>query len=181
MPHRPRPEATLAHDFAGLAAVIHSIVRKSLLRQAEPRPHQASTHLAQICACRDARMCAAGQQSRRLRDPELPDCRSAVRRLRGRLMDPATRGVLEVARGVLEELDIDVLLDRVLESAQELTDARYAALGVLNEPKTELARFLTRGIDEDARATIGSLPCGRGVLGALISDPVPLRVADVGR
>jgi signal transduction histidine kinase len=96
-------------------------------------------------------------------------------------MDPATRGVLEVARGVLEELDIDVLLDRVLESAQELTDARYAALGVLNEPKTELARFLTRGIDEDARATIGSLPCGRGVLGALISDPVPLRVADVGR
>jgi len=95
-------------------------------------------------------------------------------------MDRTTRAVIEVARGVLEELDLDLLLDRVLDAAQELTEARYAALGVLNEPQTELARFLTRGIDEEARARIGSLPSGRGVLGTLISDPAPLRVADVG-
>ncbi|HYM54460.1 MAG TPA: GAF domain-containing protein [Solirubrobacteraceae bacterium] len=82
---------------------------------------------------------------------------------------------------MLAELDLDVVLDRVLESAQELTEARYAALGVLNESKTELGRFLTRGIDESAHAAIGSLPSGRGVLGALITDPVPLRVSDVGR
>jgi signal transduction histidine kinase len=52
---------------------------------------------------------------------------------------------------------------------------------VLNESKTELARFLTRGVDESAHASIGALPSGRGVLGALISDPTPLRVTDVGR
>jgi signal transduction histidine kinase len=100
---------------------------------------------------------------------------------RGKLMDRTTSGILEVARSVLAELDLDVVLDRVLESAQELTEARYAALGVLNEPKTELARFLTRGIDESAHSAIGALPSGRGVLGALIEDPAPLRLSDVGQ
>jgi signal transduction histidine kinase len=96
-------------------------------------------------------------------------------------VDRATQGILEVARSVLAELDLDVVLDRVLESAQELTEARYAALGVLNDSKTELARFVTRGIDEATHAAIGSLPRGRGVLGALIEEPAPLRLADVGR
>ncbi len=96
-------------------------------------------------------------------------------------MDAPTQAVLDVARGVLAELDLDVVLDRVLEAAQTLTEARYAALGVLNEPRTELARFLTRGIDETTRSAIGPLPRGRGVLGALIEEPVPLRLADVGR
>src|SRR5664280_720059 len=95
-------------------------------------------------------------------------------------MDRPTQGILEVARSVLSELDLDVVLDRVLEAAQELTHARYAAVGVLNESRTELARFLTRGIDQAAHGAIGSLPRGRGVLGALINDPVPLRVGDVG-
>jgi len=95
-------------------------------------------------------------------------------------MDRTTRGILEVARSVLAELDLDVVLDRVLEAAQDLTDARYAALGVLSESRTELARFLTRGIDEDTHAAIGSLPSGRGVLGVLIKDPMPLRFDDVG-
>jgi signal transduction histidine kinase len=97
------------------------------------------------------------------------------------LIDRTTQGILELARSVLEELDLDQVLDRVLESAQELTEARYAALGVLNESRTELASFLTRGIDEAAQATIGALPRGRGVLGALISAPEPLRLQDVGR
>jgi signal transduction histidine kinase len=95
-------------------------------------------------------------------------------------MDRTTRGILGVARSVLVELDLDVVLYRVLEAAQDLTDARYAALGVLSESKTELARFLTRGIDEDTHAAIGSLPSGRGVLGVLIKDPAPLRFDDVG-
>lgn len=95
-------------------------------------------------------------------------------------MDRATHGILEVARGVLADLDTDTVLERVLEAAKELTEARYAALGVLNESRTELARFLTSGIDEVAHAAIGSLPRGRGVLGALIENPAPLRLADVG-
>jgi signal transduction histidine kinase len=73
------------------------------------------------------------------------------------------------------------VLGRVLESARELTGARYAALGVLDESRTGLARFLTLGVDEVTRQRIGPLPRGRGVLGELIVDPVPLRLADVGR
>jgi two-component system, NarL family, sensor histidine kinase DevS len=95
-------------------------------------------------------------------------------------MDKAARGALDLACGVLAELDLDVVLERVLESAQELTGARYAALGVLDESRSELSRFITRGIDEPAHAAIGALPRGRGVLGALIEAPVPLRLANVG-
>ncbi len=95
-------------------------------------------------------------------------------------MDRAVRGVLDLARDVLAELDLDVVLERVLDSARELTGARYAALGVLDESRSELAQFITRGIDDATHATIGALPRGRGVLGALIEDPVPLRLEDVG-
>ena len=62
-----------------------------------------------------------------------------------------------------------------------MTGARYAALGVLDETRGELSRFLTVGIDEPTRRLIGPLPTGRGVLGELIRTPVPLRIADVGR
>jgi hypothetical protein len=88
--------------------------------------------------------------------------------------------LLEVAGGVLGELDLDVVLDRVLHSARALTGARYAALGVLDASRTELARFITVGIDERVRAEFGVLPRGRGVLGELIRDPVLLRLAEVG-
>lgn len=94
-------------------------------------------------------------------------------------MDPATRSVLSLARSVLGELDLDVVLERVLEASRELTGAKYAALGVLDETRRELARFLTVGIDEATRREVGPLPRGRGVLGELITDPVPLRLADV--
>lgn len=80
----------------------------------------------------------------------------------------------------MAELDLDAVLDRVLAAAQELTGAKYAALGVLDEDRSRLERFLTRGIDEETRKAIGDLPRGRGVLGVLISDPRPLRLSDVG-
>jgi signal transduction histidine kinase len=95
-------------------------------------------------------------------------------------MDQATEGVLKVARSVLEQLDVDEVLGRVLDAARELTGARYAALGVLDESREGLARFLTRGVDEAGRHAIGTLPTGRGVLGELIRHPRPLRLADVG-
>jgi len=96
------------------------------------------------------------------------------------VVDRSTQEILEVARSVLGELDLDQVLDRVLVAAQELTGARYAAVGVLDDQQTELSRFVTRGIDAGTRDAIGSLPRGRGVLGALISDPRPLRLDDVG-
>lgn len=92
----------------------------------------------------------------------------------------ALRAVLDVAEGVLAELDVEVVLGRVLEAARELTGARYAAVGVLDESRTQLERFLTAGIDEQTRKEIGHLPRGRGVLGELIVHPQPLRLDDVG-
>jgi signal transduction histidine kinase len=92
-----------------------------------------------------------------------------------------TRRVLsEVVPEVLSELDLDVVLERVLTAARELTGARYAALGVLDGSKGELARFLTLGIDDALRPVIGPLPRGHGVLGELIRNPTPLRLDDVG-
>ncbi|HWE08213.1 MAG TPA: GAF domain-containing sensor histidine kinase [Solirubrobacteraceae bacterium] len=95
-------------------------------------------------------------------------------------MDQDTRGVVTVARSVLEQLDLEVVLDRVLEAARELTGARYAALGVLDATRDRLERFLTLGIDDETRGLIGPLPTGRGVLGELIGTPHALRIGDVG-
>ena len=95
-------------------------------------------------------------------------------------MNVASRDVLGVSRGVLADLDLERVLERLLESARELAGARYAAIGVLDESRTALARFITTGVDESTRRQIGSAPTGRGVLGELIRDPTPLRVASVG-
>ena len=62
----------------------------------------------------------------------------------------------------------------------ELTDARYAALGILDAAGEGLERFVVSGIDAQGQAEIGDLPRGRGVLGVLITDPRPLRLRDVG-
>ena len=95
-------------------------------------------------------------------------------------MNETVRGVLSIARGVLGDLDLQVVLERVLNASRELTGARYAALGVLDESREELDQFLTVGIDEAARREIGALPRGHGVLGELIRHPLPLRLDDVG-
>ena len=91
------------------------------------------------------------------------------------------RRLLDVGRELVTELDLGVVLDRVLQTAREITKARYAALGILNEQRTELEQFLTSGVEEQAKSAIGALPRGRGVLGTLIEHPQPLRLADVGR
>ena len=90
------------------------------------------------------------------------------------------RTLIDVGGFIVSELDLDTLLRRVLDAALELTGARYAALGVLNAERSELERFMTAGIDEDAQRRIGELPHGRGVLGVLIDDPKPLRLKRVG-
>ncbi len=91
------------------------------------------------------------------------------------------RRLLDVGRELVTELDLGVLLDLVLQTARELTGAQYAALGILNEQRTELEQFLTAGVGEATKRAIGDLPRGRGVLGALIESQQPLRLADVGQ
>jgi signal transduction histidine kinase len=89
------------------------------------------------------------------------------------------RRLVEVGSGLLSELDLEVVLKSVVEAARDLTEAEYAAVGVLDPDRRELERFIYLGIDEETRRGIGPLPRGRGVLGELIRDPQALRLADV--
>ncbi|HVP02732.1 MAG TPA: GAF domain-containing sensor histidine kinase [Solirubrobacteraceae bacterium] len=96
-----------------------------------------------------------------------------------RLDDDRLARLVALGRALTAELDLDAVLDMVLVAARELTGARYAALGVLDDGRHRLGRFLTGGLDDETRRAIGSLPTGKGLLGVLIEDPRPLRLDDV--
>jgi signal transduction histidine kinase len=87
-----------------------------------------------------------------------------------------------VGAGVVlaSELSLDAVLQKIVETAAELTGARYAALGVLDPSGRTLERFIVTGLDAETQEAIGDLPHGRGVLGALIEDARPLRLDDLG-
>ena len=89
------------------------------------------------------------------------------------------RRVVEVGLTLVAELDVDSVLRHILDAAQELTSAQYAAIGVLDSGKRELERFVYAGIDDETRAQIGPLPRGMGLLGELIRHPAPLRLKDI--
>ncbi|MGY2066003.1 GAF domain-containing protein [Blastococcus sp. SYSU DS0619] len=86
--------------------------------------------------------------------------------------------LLDAFLSVSTGLDLDATLRRIVEAATGLVDARYGALGVLGRDGG-LAAFLHVGIDDDLAARMGSLPAGKGVLGQLITEPHPLRIADL--
>ncbi|MGH7643218.1 MAG: sensor histidine kinase [Candidatus Dormibacteria bacterium] len=73
------------------------------------------------------------------------------------------------------ELSLPILLRRLVEIAVQITGAQYGALGVTG-PGGRIVEFITVGLDEWERAAIGPIPSGRGILGALIHDPRPLRL-----
>ena len=86
------------------------------------------------------------------------------------------RGLVDAGIALSSELSLDDLLQTLVETAADLTGARYAALGVIDETGTELERFLTTGIGPELHAAIGELPRGRGILGVLIKDAKALRL-----
>jgi signal transduction histidine kinase len=88
--------------------------------------------------------------------------------------------LLEVGRNLVSELELEPVLGNVLDAARDLTDARYAALGILDRHKQGIERFKYVGIDVETAGRIGALPRGRGLLGELIRDPRPLRLRAVG-
>jgi signal transduction histidine kinase len=90
------------------------------------------------------------------------------------------RTLLETGIAISSELSLEALLQRIVEAAALLTDARYAALGVIDRTGTGLERFVTTGIDPETRAAIGPLPVGRGILGVLISDARTLQLHNLG-
>jgi signal transduction histidine kinase len=88
------------------------------------------------------------------------------------------RGLLRANQMIAGDLALPVLLRHIVDAARELVGARYAALGV-NARAGGLAQFLHAGMPPQTVAAIGDLPQGKGLLGALVEDPVPIRVTRI--
>lgn len=86
------------------------------------------------------------------------------------------RRVLEAVLLLEADLDLPTLLRHIVGEARSMTNARYGALGVLNEDGNALSEFITVGLESDEEGRIGARPTGRGVLGLLISEPKPKRL-----
>lgn len=83
--------------------------------------------------------------------------------------------LLEAGLTLASELSLPMVLQRIVDLAAQVTDARYGALGVLGDGG-ELEEFITTGLSAEQRRSIGALPRGRGLLGLLIREPQSLRI-----
>jgi signal transduction histidine kinase len=86
--------------------------------------------------------------------------------------------LIEAGLALASELSLDVVLQRIVELAVDITDARYGALSVLGEDG-RIERFITEGVTPEDRTAIGDPPTGHGILGLIISEGVPLRIEDL--
>ena len=97
-------------------------------------------------------------------------------RVRGRFESLLSAGV-----AIFSEHSLERVLQQIVDSAREVVGARYAALGVLAPDRATLSQFVTSGLSQVERERIGDLPRGRGLLGLVISEPRPIRSADINR
>ena len=98
-----------------------------------------------------------------------------------RIDDPAKlRRLVDAVLMIESEVELPILLSRLIEEARSLVHASYGALGVLNKAGTGLEHFLTVGLSDAEEAEIGLRPDGSGVLGLLITEPESLRIDDLG-
>src|SRR3954447_24421175 len=104
---------------------------------------------------------------------ELQDRLTEITNTRDRL-----QGLLKAVVAVGTGLELESTLQRIVQTAVDLVDARYGALGVVSDDGG-LARFVHIGIDPEVRAGMGHLPTGKGLLGLLIEHPVPIRLPDL--
>ncbi|WP_093800095.1 GAF domain-containing protein [Streptomyces sp. Wb2n-11] len=88
--------------------------------------------------------------------------------------------LLEAMRSVGTGLELHSTLDRICETAAELADARYAAIGVVDQERDGLSDFVTYGVTQAQAQRIGRLPDGhQGLLGALVRHPEPVLLGDL--
>ena len=87
-------------------------------------------------------------------------------------------GLIDAMLVVTSGLELDATLRTIVQTAIDLVDARFGALGVRGKGH-ELVEFVYEGIDQETRELIGHLPEGRGVLGVLIDEPKPIRLDDI--
>lgn len=86
--------------------------------------------------------------------------------------------LLEAGLVLASELSLPIVLQRIVDLAAQVTDARYGALAVIGV-NGDLIEFVTTGISAKQRRIIGPLPRGRGVLGLLIKEPRPIRIHNI--
>ncbi|MGO9196191.1 MAG: GAF domain-containing protein [Acidimicrobiales bacterium] len=96
-----------------------------------------------------------------------------------RALSAADSSLLDAVLSIASDLDLESRLQRIVIAACELTDARYGAVGVLSPGGQGLAEFVTHGLSPAQERAIGAKPEGLGVLGLLITDPRPIRIADL--
>lgn len=101
---------------------------------------------------------------------QLVEQAAAIMTAQGRI-----RRLLDANRVIVGELSLPGVLRRIVEAAREIADARYAALGMIGADGL-LEQFVHTGMDTETVTAIGELPRGRGVLGALIQHPEPIRL-----
>jgi GAF domain-containing protein len=89
------------------------------------------------------------------------------------------QGLLRAVLAIGEGLDLASTLRRIVQTAVGLVDASYGALGVIGEDRL-LAEFIPVGLSDAEITAIHHWPESRGLLGLLIRDPRPLRLADIG-
>jgi signal transduction histidine kinase len=106
---------------------------------------------------------------------EVTDRVEGVARLATRM-----QGLLQAVVAIGSHLEIANVLREIVTTAADVADAKYAAIGVL-DPRSErrLSQFITVGINSEEQELIGDLPSGLGVLGLLIDEPHPIRLADI--
>ncbi len=90
--------------------------------------------------------------------------------------DPGMRALLQAVVSVNTDLDLPVVLEKIVAAACTLSGATYGALGVVSPGTRRLTEFVTFGLTPEERTAIGDLPIGQGVLGVLIDEPRPLRL-----
>jgi signal transduction histidine kinase len=88
--------------------------------------------------------------------------------------------LLEAELELSSERSMPAILDRIVELATSLVSARYGALGVLGADRQSFSQLVATGVTPEQRRAIGRLPKCRGILGALVRDGRPLRLANLG-
>ena len=86
----------------------------------------------------------------------------------------------EAALALTTELDLGTVLQKVVDLARQLANARYGALSVLDEQGRFTEQFVTSGITQEQWAKLGTPPRGHGLLGVLIHEGKPIRIPDIG-
>jgi len=92
----------------------------------------------------------------------------------------AVERLAAAARAVSGQLELPAVLRELVGAAAELVEARYGAVGVLDESGETLAQFVTVGLSDEEVAAIGAQPQGRGLLGSVLHAAGPMRLADLG-